>query len=130
MAYVNPVYHGGRNQPEQVTDDYLTCPICQEPGFIHPKILLCGHAFCLPCLERFIPPDARGTFPCPKCRRSTLIPPNGPVGFKDYLFANTQIDRLLRRHNQVRRRDDTFYNIATYEMRYDGQATLSMRVRP
>lgn len=40
----------GRNHPESVTEELLSCGICQT-GFKQPKILQCGHVFCLRCLE-------------------------------------------------------------------------------
>lgn len=51
MAYAAQPYHGGKNHPEQVTGEFLTCALCSVPGFRQPKILLCGHVFCLNCLE-------------------------------------------------------------------------------
>ena len=65
MAYVMPEYHGGKNQPEQVTDEYLTCTICKIPGFRQPKILQCGHVFCLKCLESYWCTAPNGMIPTP-----------------------------------------------------------------
>ena len=39
----------------------LLCPICAVP-YHHPKVLLCGHTFCMQCIERLPAAD------CPMCR--------------------------------------------------------------
>ncbi|ESO82283.1 hypothetical protein LOTGIDRAFT_146242, partial [Lottia gigantea] len=53
----------------------LECCICYE-SFITPKILSCGHSFCLKCLVSCIE-GRRGTFPCPLCKQDVTIPQGG-----------------------------------------------------
>ena len=124
MAHMNPVYHGGKNHPEQVTDEYLTCGICQIPGFKQPKMLQCGHTFCLPCLMRGAPSTEGATFCCPSCACVNTVPRSGLAGLSDNLFVDTQVDRLVRRHNQDRGRDDTWYNVSCYDQNYKGHVIM------
>ncbi|XP_041379739.1 tripartite motif-containing protein 59-like, partial [Gigantopelta aegis] len=49
-------------------DDQISCSLCLEI-FIDPRVLPCGHTFCLTCLQNHI--DANNTddtFECPNCR--------------------------------------------------------------
>ena len=123
MAYIHPLYHGGKNFPEQITDEFLTCTICRVPGFRKPKMLTCGHTFCAPCIERYLglgEGDGGGFyFACPTCKQPQKLPRGGVASLTNNLFADTQIDRLLRRHNMDRRRDDTLYNIEKYTQDVD-----------
>ena len=118
MAYVHPTFHGGRNQPEQVTDDHLTCGLCHFPGFLHPKLLQCGHTFCRSCLEQYLRDTPRPTaFPCPTCKMAVPLPSRGAGALPNNIFIGTQVDRLLRRHNNAWTggRGNSFYNIVSYE---------------
>ncbi|CAD5118875.1 DgyrCDS7548 [Dimorphilus gyrociliatus] len=112
-AYAHPAFHGGKNNSEQVTDEYLTCPISGRPGFIHPKILLCGHTFSKASLESYA--GGARCFCCPMCGKVTELPSNGVSGLRDNIFIDTQVEMLLSRHNKARGRDDSFYNITKYE---------------
>ena len=78
MSYAHPAYHGGKNHPEQVTDEYL----CSG--------------------RRYLPPP-----PNP-------VPINRLAQVPREVFIPTQTDRLLRRHNKARGRDDTLYHINDY----------------
>ncbi|ESO92190.1 hypothetical protein LOTGIDRAFT_121171, partial [Lottia gigantea] len=51
------------------------CSICFG-SFEKPKIVPCGHTFCLWCIERFIA-DKTKTFPCPICNQDIRIPKRG-----------------------------------------------------
>ncbi|ESO84293.1 hypothetical protein LOTGIDRAFT_71142, partial [Lottia gigantea] len=53
----------------------LECSVCFE-NFISPKILPCGHTFCLNCVKRLIG-DKTETFPCPTCQQKVQIPKRG-----------------------------------------------------
>ena len=79
MSFAHPAYHGGKNHPEQVTDE-----------------LLCSG-------------------------RHHVVPPLNPVHSNRLapvpreVFIPTQKDRLLRRHNNARGRDDTLYKIQDFD---------------
>ena len=63
-------------------EDQLECAICLQP-YTDPKLLPCFHVYCKHCLERLVVHDHDGpTVTCPKCRRPTLIPPNGITGLQ------------------------------------------------
>lgn len=112
---------GGRNYPEQITDEFLTCYVCKEPGFhSKPKLLSCGHTFCQSCLEPRVTDGA--WLRCPRCCAVTTLRAGGVAALRTHLFFDTQIDRLLRRHNKERGRDDTWYNIGGYSQFVDGHA--------
>ena len=141
MAYVNPVYHGGKNVPEQITDEFLGCPICFLPGYKQPKLLPCGHTFCLPCLKSYAGPrgepavgttccPTRRCFACPTCGLETKVPARGVEGFPTNLFVDRQLDMLLRRHNRHRGRDDTWYNISCYGSGWQGTRFLCGQLDP
>lgn len=53
------------------------CSICFE-DFSTPKILSCGHTFCLDCLQNYATKnDLEGRLvrlPCPECRQECLVP--------------------------------------------------------
>lgn len=116
-AQVHPVYHGGKRHPEQTTDEYLTCFLCQVPGFKHPKTLQCGHIFCLGCLAQYSGEKAE-VIVCPTCKQATCCPPGGITKLSDNLFVSSQVDRLVRRHNNYgsarRVQGDSFYHIMEY----------------
>ncbi|ESO92193.1 hypothetical protein LOTGIDRAFT_121286 [Lottia gigantea] len=63
------------------------CSICYE-GFTIPKILPCGHTFCVDCLERYIG-DKTETFPCPICQQDVKIPEGGAKMFTTNFILQT-----------------------------------------
>ena len=75
MAYAPIPYHGGKNHPEQVTDEFL----CSG--------------------RRHLPPP------------QNPVPNNRLAQVPKEVFLPTQVDRLLRRHNKARGRNDTLYCI-------------------
>lgn len=62
----------------KTTESYkgaLNCPICMGT-FASPKILSCGHSFCLTCLTEV----AKQHEPtCPLCRTPIILPPSGNI---------------------------------------------------
>ena len=52
----------------------LECAVCME-RYTDPRVLSCGHTFCLQCLQRM--DDNIGSLPCPSCRTMSLIPSEG-----------------------------------------------------
>lgn len=113
-SYVLGAYHGGKNQPEQVTEEFLGCRLCNAGFRIRAKILPCGHTFCMPCLEAYTCGSRKRTICCPTCERPSCMPDTGIAGLRDNLFIATQIDRLLRRDNNANYRENSMYNLHVY----------------
>ena len=66
-------------------EEQITCPVCQE-FFQDPKILPCFHYYCKRCILQIAAREQ--PFPCPECRRDTLLPPTGADGFPTAFFVN------------------------------------------
>ena len=65
--------------------DEITCPVCHE-FFQDPKIIPCFHYYCKRCVLQLAAREQ--PFPCPECRRDTLLPPTGADGFPTAFFVN------------------------------------------
>ena len=81
---------------EKLQEEFLSCKICLEP-FIRPKALPCLHSFCEHCLRDYVrrhPGEKPGHFPCPMCRKDTLIPPAGICDFTDNFLLLSLSDTL------------------------------------
>ncbi|XP_072526724.1 E3 ubiquitin/ISG15 ligase TRIM25 [Salminus brasiliensis] len=52
-----------------VLEEELTCPVCLDL-YRDPRLLPCGHNFCLSCLRRLKGRSERGRLRCPECRQS------------------------------------------------------------
>ncbi|KAJ3585305.1 hypothetical protein NHX12_014026 [Muraenolepis orangiensis] len=65
MACVHPEFSS------RVLREELTCPVCLDV-YRDPRLLPCGHNFCLGCLRRLQRQTTtqRGHFHCPECRQS------------------------------------------------------------
>lgn len=77
--------------------DDLLCAICQD-HFILPKVLPCGHTYCKGCLEQWVGANKhflrlQPRFPCPACRKETILPRGGV----DELATNFVIKKLQDR---------------------------------
>ena len=79
--------------------EILTCPICTEM-YTDPKILQCGHTFCLDCLER-CSTDWNGTVSCPSCRELCTIPATG--------LRNLPTNYSVRMLTDVKRKSRNIY---------------------
>ena len=74
--------------------DEITCPVCQE-FFREPKILPCFHYYCKQCVVELAAREQ--PFPCPECRRDTLLPTQGAEGFPTAFF----VDRMRSVHSAM-----------------------------
>ncbi|XP_026568002.1 probable E3 ubiquitin-protein ligase RNF183 [Pseudonaja textilis] len=66
-------------EPSSVSE----CPVCWnafDNVFRTPKLLRCGHSFCIECLAHLsLIAAAQNQLPCPLCRCLTLLPANQKV---------------------------------------------------
>lgn len=114
-SYVEKEYHGGKNQPEQTNEEFLSCRLCDDGFRVRPKILQCGHSFCLPCLHQYTCGSQKRSICCPLCGRPTCMPETGVRGLHDNMYIDTQLDRLLRRDNNANHRENSMYNFPVYD---------------
>uniref|UniRef100_A0A8B9JTP0 Tripartite motif containing 110 n=1 Tax=Astyanax mexicanus TaxID=7994 RepID=A0A8B9JTP0_ASTMX len=83
-----------------VLEEELTCPVCLDL-YRDPRLLPCGHNFCLPCLRRLKSRSERGRLRCPECRQSHRCSVPWQKNFK---LAN--IADSLRKRNRAEQRPD------------------------
>ncbi|KAK3099411.1 hypothetical protein FSP39_004033 [Pinctada imbricata] len=88
------------NVVDEIEDTFLSCSICFQQ-FTRPKALPCLHSFCEGCLRDYIVSrfESSGQFPCPLCRQTIYIPPNGVYGFPDNHFIIGLRDTVGHRDN-------------------------------
>ena len=84
----------------------LTCPVCQDE-FDDPRILPCGHRYCRKCIVQLSNTAGPDPFPCPECRKGTVLPSNDAsllprsllvVRMKEKL--QRQGEKLCSKHNE------------------------------
>ena len=69
-------------------EEEITCPVCQE-HFRDPKILPCLHYYCKECIRQLaLRAGSDSAFPCPECRRGTILPQNDPDQLPTAFFVN------------------------------------------
>jgi len=70
-------------------DDITECPICTEV-YTDPRVLPCGHTFCLKCIEAWSKDKEPGDeVACPLCRKQFTLPSNGVSDLpKNFFVAN------------------------------------------
>ena len=74
-------------------EEQITCPICLE-HFTNPKLVSCGHSFCLQCLQRLPIELVNGShyLPCPTCRVSCPVPDKGVASLPPSFVINNFIE--------------------------------------
>jgi len=70
-------------------DHIMECPICTEV-YTDPRVLPCGHTFCLKCIEAWSKDKQPGdNVACPLCRKEFTLPSNGVSDLtKNFFVAN------------------------------------------
>jgi len=70
-------------------DDITECTICTEV-YTDPRVLPCGHTFCLKCLVAWSKDRQPGDqLSCPLCRKLFCLPGSGVDGLpKNYFVVN------------------------------------------
>ena len=85
-------------------EDEITCPVCQD-HFREPKILPCCHYYCKGCIQKLaMRAGANQPFPCPECRRDTLLPQNDPNQLPTAFFINCMKElhtKMEKAHGKV-----------------------------
>ncbi|XP_071854273.1 uncharacterized protein [Apostichopus japonicus] len=70
----------------------IECTVCFEI-FKRPKVLTCGHSFCLVCLQQ-MERVGRGSFDCPVCRKQHDLGKQGVEGLRDNFALISIVDSL------------------------------------
>ena len=70
-------------------DDITECPICTEV-YTDPRVLSCGHTYCIKCIEAWRKDKQPGDkLACPLCRKEFTVPDNGVSDLpKNFFVAN------------------------------------------
>ena len=68
-------------------DEILECPICSHM-LTDPRVLPCGHTYCLPCMHVWSVDKRPGDkLDCPECRQEFIVPSNGVADLPKNFFA-------------------------------------------
>ena len=73
----------------------LTCPVCKDE-FDDPRILPCGHCYCLKCVVQLSYTAGPDPFSCPECRKETVLPSNDASLLPRALLAVRMKEKLQR----------------------------------
>ncbi|XP_064641874.1 RING finger protein nhl-1-like [Lineus longissimus] len=87
----------GRVRP--TIEQILQCPMCLD-RFENPKLLPCGHTFCLACLECR---SRTHHITCPLDNRKHPLPANGVKGFSSNITADALTEVVFSSANKVNR---------------------------
>ena len=74
-------------------EEQITCSICHD-HFTNPKLVHCGHSFCLQCLQCVPIELVNGShyLPCPTCRVSCPVPDKGVASLPPSFVINNLIE--------------------------------------
>jgi len=76
-------------------DEFFSCPICMEK-LQNGKLLPCFHSCCLDCLKKLNDVIGGQKMPCPVCRKSFKIPPDGLDSLQSNFFAQKMFEIIGR----------------------------------
>ena len=73
-------------------DDIMECPICTEV-YTDPRVLPCGHMYCLKCVEAWSKDKQPGDkLACPLCRKEFTLSSNGVEDLPKNFFVATFLE--------------------------------------
>ena len=74
---------------EKDLEKEITCIICHE-HYTDPKVLPCCHYYCKECISKLSlkAGGANKPFPCPECRKDTILPEGGVDSLPTAFFIN------------------------------------------
>jgi hypothetical protein len=75
--------------------DPFLCAVCLDE-FKEPRFLPCFHSYCTRCIEDVARKHSNHPFPCPACRKKTIMPPGGVQGFQVNFYASAYIENKTR----------------------------------
>ncbi|XP_077861450.1 uncharacterized protein LOC100375247 [Saccoglossus kowalevskii] len=91
----------------QLRDEFLTCSLCFS-SYKNPKLLSCQHSFCRECLDRWIVSSKVKLLACPVCRKESVIPVNGAIGFSASILITNLLEYLRTNVKDERERKTGF----------------------
>ncbi len=78
----------------------ITCAVCQE-HYTDPKILPCLHCYCEQCIHTLALRAGQGRpFPCPECRKNTVLPEGGKEELKSAFILN-RLKSMYLKHKKA-----------------------------
>ncbi len=79
----------------------ITCAICQE-HYTDPKILPCLHCYCKQCIFKLALRVGQGKpFPCPECRKDTVLPEGGVEEFQLSAFIVNLLKSMYLKYKKA-----------------------------
>src|ERR1700722_9036172 len=99
-----------------VLDTYRDCPFCLKLLY-EPVSTLCGHTFCLLCMERFISQSNRSP-QCPFCRENLSY----------FLTSSINLKPNIILHNLFRQQYDKEYEIRRIEIENERKMSFKKRL--
>lgn len=92
---------------DDFSESFLTCATCLyqfDGDRRRPKLLSCSHTVCRYCLEQIVelPQNHEtGTFRCPICRETILVPRGGVASLPPSFIVNQLLDLMSRQRRDV-----------------------------